>query len=418
FTMINSLMAGIKKKKLMTIFHFILGCVWAIIFLATYQSYHCSPVLLKNEDLGEMFKLKTDDPNSFHERAYVENPCYKYPVPYHLSGKPVQIQLVVKVKDLKSVKQISSTYFAASSKRKMGRKNADNIDLLIEVKDWKASRLLHSKKHSEIVFTGRFETTKYYGRLVRPVSFKAWGVKGREASSDEVWVKSLLALILGGFILSYLSKEILLRKTLTYAFIYLCRFIIKLIPLIGSLVILFVVISSTQMMWRCSSLYLENDNLGIMFQLDTTHHEMMHKAYYMNFCSHDESYVSSWRIATWWSIPIVSPKLSLFIRKKPDLKDMFTTKTSSILSKAFFTPTYLFIAKSQRRVKGKEHIIGLVIEAPEKYANSLRKNRKGRITIKGYLKDMDSDVSMVKDIWETKKMHIRPFVFVITDYIK
>ena len=96
---------------------------------------------------------------------------------------------------------------------------------------------------------------------------------------------------------------------------------------------------------------------------------------------------------------------------------MFKIKEMSTIDKLFFAPTHLFIAKSKRRVEGKDHVIGIVIEASEKYANSLRKNKRSRMTITGYMKEMDDEISMLRDIWKhTEKLHIRPFAFVVTNF--
>ena len=242
-------MVDITKNMIFSIvFYLILGCVWVIIILATYQSLSCSPVILKNEDLGEMLKLKTDDPNHFHERLYADSQCYRYPAPYQLSANTVRIELVVAIRDLRKHSQ-SQTHYEAISKNRWGRKIKD-FRLLIEVKDLEASRLLSSfdGKHEEVVFVGRFDTMTSYDTStalslnVRPVIFKAWSIylqsRNIKTPASHSWTTSneaLLALVLGGLIFS-----MFLPSDLKYVLLYCCGLTFKTIPLIGLLHLLFV----------------------------------------------------------------------------------------------------------------------------------------------------------------------------------
>ena len=168
-------------------------------------------------------------------------------------------------------------------------------------------------------------------------------------------------------------------------------------------------VAFTHIVWKCSSLTLNNDDLGSLFKLETDHNTVIRESYERNGCFSINLFPSNVPVENPLQWSLLSPTMALIL-KKDELMDM-NTRRFWIRS-----PTHLFLAKSQRKVKGRLYVISLIVELPDHYTTSLKETKANRLKMKGHMQKMSEDVSTWKRTWENvDAVHIRPFVFAVDD---
>ena len=432
------------------------GCAWIVFLLASYQSLRCSPIPVENKRLGTMFKRDTP-PTEYIERIYTESLCYldsSFPAPYRISAYTPRVRLIVNFND---IEQISSTttpsYYKVFSDRSV-KKMIYKIRLLVNVGDFEeATKLSHSfnlteaeKRNHVAVLDGQFKHLNddmfhlknvillRENKFIRPVYFKVsktsylHKTKSLETeigngSNSPLLNGILIALIFGGFIFFKALAHNARYQTQNniYAVVYLCSIPINSIRIVGASALLVYVsiqmIASTHIVWKCSSLTLNNGDLGSWFKLKTDHNTVMRESYKRNGCFSNNFFPSYITVENPLQWSLLSPKMALVL-KKDELMDMNKQKADSSTISRFWikSPAHLFLAKSQRKVKGRLYFISLIVELPDHYITLLKETKANRLKMKGHMQKMSDDVLQWKAVWENDDaVHIRPFVFVVDD---
>ena len=411
---------------------------WFIFLYPTYQVFKCSPIQLKNADLGTLFKLKTEEAEAV-EISYTTSECcqnYKYLAPYWMSLYSPKISLVIDFMDLTKIIKGNPSYYVAVSQRSV-KKRIYKLNLLVKVPQITAAIALENsfnltsreKKHNVIIATGSFQSWKNdelhikngleKDYLVRSMTFVASQVKYRNKYEDMVSPTdgynhqyetfTIIVFFIGLVsIFLFLSQYNQIRSV-----IYLYTLPFKFIPLF----VWPIYVMTIYGVWKCSPVTLNNENLGSMFKLNTKRIQFLQASYEKSPCYHNLKYKAPFN----WS-PI-SPKILLRAHIY-DFKDLRTKKIAQIdkYSKVPWqeSDSSLFLIKSRRTVKGTVHTISLLTEASGNQAkiikDSLSKNNHDNklLFLTGTVESIGDELLPLKKSLETMKdVHIRPFVFVV-----
>ena len=411
---------------------------WFISLYPTYQVFKCSPIQLKNVDLGTLCKLKTEEAEAV-EISYTASECcqsYKYLAPFWMSLYSPKISLVIDFKDLTKIFEGNPTYYFATSQRSV-KKKIYKLNLLVKVPQITTAIVLENsfnltsreKKHNVVIATGSFQKwendelhikndlEKHY--FVRSMTFVANQVEYRSKYEDMVspaegYNQHNETIIITVFFIGLVSVFLFLSQcTQIRSVIYLYTLPFKFTPLF----VWPIYVITLYGVWKCSPVALNNENLGSMFKLNTNRLQFLRASYEKSQCYHNLKYKPPFN----WS-PI-SPKI-LLRAHIDDFKDLHTKKLPQIDEYSTVplqeSDSSLFLIKSRRIVKGTVHTISLLTEASGTQAkiikDSLSENNYDDkiLFLTGTIESMGDELLPLKKGLETMKdIHIRPFVFVV-----